>query len=186
MAEPTPGRERRAFYRVEAHLPIRVRPVEMGEAELMGQELSSEGGDPFEDLDPALVAWLQRLESKLEVLLARVEERAPNVLGPRDVQRVELSGAGLAFQTDADDLGDQVVVEFQLPGPPSRLIRALAHPVFFDQGSGEGDGDATKRGRAAFAFDVISDADREAIVHFSHDVQRKQLRDRHRRRDARG
>jgi c-di-GMP-binding flagellar brake protein YcgR len=170
----TGGRERRNYYRVEARLPVRVRPLDPCDAERFSVEISSPREEISTVADPALQVALQTLERKLDLVLAHLDRRFPQPLGEGDVRVVSLSGCGMAFETDVEiELDDPVLVEFLLPGAPSRSIRALAHPVPV-----EGDQGDDKSRLLAFGFDVIAEADREAIVRFSHEMQRSRLRER--------
>jgi hypothetical protein len=167
---------RRSFYRIEARLPVRLTALDPGEAAAVALELttSRETGLDIEDL--ALRAAFQRLERKLELVLAHLDRGRPQPLTRAASKRIDLSASGVAVE-DAEDseLGDEVLIEFQLPGDPPRHVRAIGHVA------GERSGSARGKITRAFAFDVIAEQDREAIVRFSHDVQRRELRKRRRR-----
>jgi hypothetical protein len=169
------GAERRSFYRVSARLPIRLRALDPGESASLACEIAASPASAVAVADPALRAALESLERKLDRVLACLEPgAAERPLGRTDAREVELSGAGVSLEADEElDPADEVLVELELPGSPPRRVRALAHPV-----PARGPGGKPRR---AFAFDAISEEDRDAIVRFSHEVQRSELRERARR-----
>ncbi len=172
--EPGEGADRRRFYRVSARIPIRVRALEPGESAALACEIAASRASDGRGLaDPALRAAFASLERKLDLVLALLDPSGERPLARADVRAVELSAAGVALEAPEDlDPGDEVLVELQLPSSPPHRVRAIAHPVPLVGPAG------ADKLRRAFAFDQISDEDRDAIVRFSHEVQRSELRER--------
>ena len=84
-----------------------------------------------------------------------------------------ISGAGMRFPSkESREVGEDVLVEFLLPHPTRRLVRAIARVVRLTGGGGDEGTDL------CLAFRTIDAADREAIVRFSHAIQRIQLQSR--------
>jgi hypothetical protein len=166
-------REERSYYRVFTRIPIRIRRLDPSEVASVAT-LIANPVDPFVEVsDPALAVVLQRVENKLDVVLSHLEPGHPRPLGDRDVHKVSLSASGVGCEMNEQlALDDDVLVEFLLPEVPARHVRAIARPVMPRDTA-----DGVRGTPLAFAFRVISDTDRDAIVHYSYDVQRLQLRE---------
>ena len=174
MAEAA-GAERRAYFRVTTQLPVRVRKLEPSVVPALAMAISAMVDTDQEVADPALAARLDAIERKLDLLLAIIDPDQPRPLGVEDTCKLSLSGAGLGLRVDEPfSAHDDVLVEILLPDSPPRSVRALSRPIIEDGAAGG------RPGAIAFAFHLISDADRDAIVRFSYDVQRSQLRTRSR------
>ena len=116
-----------------------------------------------------------RIEEKLDLLLGAAAIDAPRPLSGRDRRAIVFSGAGLALDVDFDfERGDAHRVELLLPAPWSRSVRAIGEAV---EDAAEAVGAKGAR-RLALAFRHISAADRDALVAYSYDVQRFELRAR--------
>ncbi len=160
--------ERRDFYRVPARIPIRVRSLEAQEVPGLSVEISSPKEEADGVADPAIAAVLFRLEAKIDRILSALDRSVPQPLWEGDSQDVSISASGVGMDSgERFELKDKVLVEFLLPDTPKRYVRALARPV----------GEESTQSRA-FAFEVIAESDRDAIVRFSQDVQRLMLRQR--------
>ncbi len=152
---------RRDFFRVRARLPLGVRPVRPGEED--APLMAAPEPPAFRPRDPVLAAWLERIERKLDLLLARTDPAASRPgLAACDV---DVSGGGLRFDAGAAlDPGSRHWLEIELPAPRFRRIRALATAV-------RRDGEET-----AFAFQRIDEVDRDALVAFVLDAERARRR----------
>ncbi len=168
------GAERRAFFRVLTHLPVKCRAVSEREAELLARELPERRAPDVSRVEPGLAAWLDRIERKLDRVLIHLGIGDPVAFGADDVQQVMLSGAGLSFASDQSvATGGLALVEFEIPGTPAHLVRCLARVVHHHPPKQEGES-----GTTAVAFEVIHDSDREAIVRHAVEVQRALIRAR--------
>ncbi len=168
-AERDPS-DRRRFYRVQARLPLRCRALEAGEFDSLRREIEMPRTQ-YEGIEPALADHLGWLELKLDRVLASLEgEPSPTPVEPYDMW---LSGGGLRFAAK-EGLADpqaNLLVELLLPSSPPRYVRSIAKIVT------RNDINPT-RGDIAVEFRVLHPDDREAIVHFTHEVERSELRRR--------
>lgn len=161
------GAERRSFFRVRTRIPVRHRLLTEGEAQAFLSELASKRADRFVPMDPVIAARLDRLEQKLDLVLAALRREVERPLGPEDQQTITLSGSGLELETsDSLSIGEELLVEMRVPGSPARIVRALGRVVIESARSNAG------KGRVALAFDAIDEHDREAIVRHVFDVER--------------
>jgi len=173
-----PG-SRRAYYRVEGRLPIRLRRLDPEDVEAAVFDLSLP--DPLlqpieeEGEDTALMARLRRIEEKLDLLLGQSLVEVPRPLSGSDRVPVVFSGAGLALDVETPyQQGEAVHVEMLLPPPYVRTLRAVGTTVS-DSASTAAPG---RPGRLAIALTHMDDEERDALVAYSYDVQRFQLRSR--------
>ncbi len=166
------GRERRAYFRVRAYLPLRHRPLQPGERETLRAEMSTPRPEP--EVEEGLSTWLCQLEEKLDLVLSHLDPAAQRPLCDRDRRVVEISGSGLSFPSkERIRVGESLLVELRLPGGRPRPVRALAEVVERREAD-----DPWGESRVAVAFREIHEDDREAIVRFSNDLQRLELRAR--------
>ncbi len=171
---------RRAYYRVEAWVPVRLSPIEPEAIEAAVYDLSLPDplAVPFTLEGPertALLARLRRIEDKLDLLLSAAAIEAPRPLSGRDRRRVLFSGGGLSLDVDFDFVrGAAYRVEMLLPAPYARVVRAIAEAV--SDASEMPPGPARRLG---LAFRHILPAERDAIVAYSYDLQRAVLRAKH-------
>lgn len=174
------GAVRRAYYRVEAWVPVRISPLaqEAVEAAVYDLSLPDPLAVPFTLEGPertALLARLRRIEDKLDLLLSAAAIDAPRALSGRDRRRVVFSGGGLSLEVDFDFVrGAAYRVEMLLPAPYARVVRAVAEAVADSSGTQSG-----SARRLGLAFRHILPAERDAIVAYSYDLQRAVLRSRH-------
>jgi hypothetical protein len=173
-AEGSEGAERRTFFRVLTHLPVKSRAVSAREVEALTRELPERRAPDFSRIDPGLAGWLDRIERKLDRVLLHLGIGDPVAFGEDDVQEVMLSGAGMSLASDAPvPPGELTLVEFEIPGTPAHLVRCLARVIRHHRPKKAGDPVTS-----AVAFEVINEADREAIVRHAVEVQRTLIRTR--------
>lgn len=177
---PIPG-SRRAYYRVTASLPIRLQPLAPAAVDAAIYDLTlpipgSEAERREGDEASALMARLRRIEEKLDRLLGAAEATTSRPLSGADRRRVVFSGAGLALDVDFDfRAGDAYRVELLVPAPQARLVRAVAEAVADAVASA---GAAGGMRRLALVFRHIEPGDRDALVAYSYEIQRLELRTR--------
>ncbi len=168
---------RRAYYRVEAWVPVRVSPLapEAVDAAVYDLSMPDPLAVPFTLEGPersALLARLRRIEDKLDLLLAAASIDVQRPLSGRDRRFIVFSGGGLSLDVEFDFVrGEAFRVELLLPAPYSRVARAVAEAV---QDSRPTEGKGSRR--LALAFRHILPAERDAIVGYSYDLQRVALR----------
>jgi len=168
---------RRAYYRVEGWLPLRLTPFSEQELDqalfelgtpsaLATRKVDEEDSGPLQDR-------MRRLEEKLDLLLRHVGIEVPRPLGAQDLRELIFSGSGLGVQVDhAFRAGDRFRVEILLPAPTRRLVRAVAEAVS-DSPPWIG---PEAPARLALAFRHITEEDRDALVAHGYDLQRVALR----------
>lgn len=174
---PTSDDRRRAYYRVEGRLPVRLTPIAEHEVDRAVFELASPSAleTPIDDDEAPgpLQDRMRRLEEKLDLLLRKVGVELPRPLGAADVRGLVFSGSGLAVEVEqAFRAGDRFRVEILLPAPSRRLVRGVAEAVS-DSPPGIG---PDSPARLALAFRHMSDEDRDALVAHGYDLQRVALR----------
>ncbi len=170
-ATPRPAHaERRAYYRIETCLPLRVLRGDPAGCERLRREIESSVREPdLAAVDAPLEARLARIEEKLDRVLAHLGGGEPP-LGRDDLTAMRLSGAGLACRVRGRPRpGEEVVLEMLLPGGAPEPVRAVGRVV-----SSEPAGpDASE---VAFAFAAIDELDRDAIVRYVSAAQRRERR----------
>ena len=173
------SRCRRAYYRVSGLLPVRVRALAPDEVDAAIFDLSIPDpsrrpvDDAAREASPELMARLQRLEEKLDLLLGAADLPVPRALSGRDRRRVTFSGAGLALDVAHDfRRGDAFGIELRLPPPYARVVGAVGEAV----ADAAPVGDPAAPRRLALRFLHMEDEEHDALVSYSYDVQRHALR----------
>lgn len=185
-SQSSDSRPRRAYYRVEGRLPLRLTPLAPDEVEQAIFELDSPsawlGPRVESEEEGALLERLRRLEEKLDLLLRRAGVEVPRPLGAADMHDLVFSGSGLATEVEGDHRrGELFRVEILLPSPAARLVRGVAEAV---SDPPEGVGAGVPR-PIALAFRHMVEEDRDALVAYSYELQRLALRAAHAPRDGR-
>ncbi len=163
-AEADNGRE---YFRIAGNLRVRARPLREGRrAELESRILTRERKKS--ELDPALVERLERLESRLDLLLEHFGLGDGPTFRDEDLQHVLFSGSGIRMKDPGDAvIGQEWVLDVEIPETPPRRIQSLACVKQVGLG---GDG---LPGDVAFKFMVIHESDRDAIVAHSLAIERR-------------
>jgi len=165
----------REFFRVRAEIPLRVEPLEPADYGRVASQILSQIDPEIPKLDPALVGWLDRIERKLDRILAHLER--PESRSSSDWGRTTgLSGSGLSFVPDHPiEPGSALVVEFELPETPIRTVRCIGRVV--DQPEDPAAAGAEwEPSEIGVAFETIRLADRDAVVRTTLAIERQQIR----------
>jgi len=163
----------RAYFRVRVDIPLRITPIEDSELEKHTTEVLSLVDLPTPEMDLALVGWLDRIERKLDRLLAQqgLLDLDGTVLDRRE--SIDLSAAGFRFEsTEPAEPGSAVLVELELPEVPVRLIRCVGRVTASRTLSD------SSRHAISIAFETIRQSDRDAVVRYTLVVQREAIRGR--------
>ncbi|MFK7898866.1 MAG: hypothetical protein AB8G23_23755 [Myxococcota bacterium] len=176
--KPT-SHDRRAYFRVRGLLPIRVTALEESavESEVFDLSMPDPLIQPVEEAgeDAPLMARLRRIEEKLDLLLGAAHVDTPRQLSGRDRQSVVFSGTGLCLDVpQAFEKGDPYKVEILLPPPYSRMVRGVARCVADAAPAGKISGTRPM----ALVLNHIEPDERDALVAYSYDLQRFDLRSR--------
>lgn len=168
------GEDRRAYFRVPARIAIRHRRARSDEIERFERELALNGNKAHQDVDPAIRSLFERIERKIDRVLAHLEPDVAPPLGENDVRPVEISGSGVRYPwSDPIAVGERVMVEMLLPGSPPRFIRAVGEVAFREEARG-----TSSPGSVALKFILIDESDREVVIRYTYEVQREALRTR--------
>ena len=170
-------KDRRAYYRVEGLLPVRVTQLQADDVAAAIFDLSIPDPllQPIEevDADSPMAARLRRIEEKLDLLLGALPGERPRPLAGRDRKPVVFSGSGLRLDVDFEfRLGDAFGVEILLPPPYLQTLRAVGFAV------NAGAGRAGPSRPLAIGLRHMEDEERDALVAYSYDLQRFALRHR--------
>jgi len=170
----------RAYYRVRVDIPLRMTPVEENEVEGRASEVLSQIDPPMPEMDPAIIGWLDRIERKLDRLLAHEHLLDGLGAGLENRHNVDLSAAGLHFSSEEPVAhGSAMLLEFEIPEVPIRLIRCIGRVT----GTGQPDLDPDRH-PIGVAFETIRQADRDAVVRYTLAVQRQTIRSGAKRRGS--
>jgi hypothetical protein len=183
-----PRRERRDFFRVEGQVLLEYRKMESDEPGRFPPwfrvPVSVHGHDPISPHGTAtvlgdegprgrilegLVQRLQRIEEKLDALLA-AETRPFQTEGEcLEPCLVNISGSGMRFPTrERFRVGDRLEVTVILPITPHHPVRLAGEVVHvLDTGHDGDQGPGARPFDTAVRFVSLSDPDRERIVRFT-------------------
>lgn len=166
----------RVYFRVRTQLAIRMQPVKSHDRERLEWEITRGETREESQIDPDLASWLGRIESKLDRILLHVGAESEE-LRPTEVHSVVLSGGGISVLCERkEDPQTLLLVDFELPGAVPYRIRCLASVVSATPSEQNGTD-------LAMSYVAINERDREAIVRFTLDVERGELRSRSADRD---
>jgi len=124
--------------------------------------------------DRELADFLQHLDSKLTVLLRKIDP-TPSLLDTLELQDVNISGGGLAFWSPRPhDVG--AVLEHYIVIPPMKTFICCFGEVTSCRE--ETDGSGAKVYRVSEKFVLIMEDDREALIHYNFEQQGRVLQRR--------
>lgn len=159
--------ERRRFFRVPTQLRVDLFPIARSELDALTQLILARTDPGPAIVPPPLLAVLQRIESKLDHVIAAVEGPSARPQDSATGRVIAISGAGMrVVSKDRPGVGERVLAEFMLPGGFAS-IRSVAEVVRHIEPRRPED-----EPQLALSFRVIHEADREAIVHFCLEVER--------------
>ncbi len=190
-------KDSRRYVRVNGFFPILWERVPSSQVE-KEKELFFQKRDliPREPWDP--FSWATKSnweiegnperESKLEIVLSGINIKLDlilNLLMKKEVdpiyntspREVNISGAGLRIRAEEKfEVGSFYKLRMLLPILPSRVVQALGRVVRVNEIVENG----KRMTEGSFAFDVISEEDREIIIHYTFKRQREILREKKR------
>lgn len=170
----------RDYFRVKTRLRLRSRRAAADDISLLEHEILEGAALRDPDLDPAVASVLARMEAKLDRILAHLGLPHGGALIDVEHQEVMLSGSGMhCALSHPASTGDVLVLEFELPGAPPRVVRGLATVRALRRDPSE------DFGPVVLEFRTLRLEDRDAVVQHTLEVQRRELRERAEQRMSR-
>ena len=169
--------ERRSYLRVAASFPLRFSVVGPDDAVQLKVAIEAPryGGATRDDgqvagVAPGLVARLDRIEAKLDAVLAKLGVQGNRrSVSLRQVAEGDISGSGIRFSSSSEvAVGATIDLDLELPESPPVAIHALATVIRCDPSPGDAGGGWC----VAAQFSALHDDDRAEIVRFTFDRQR--------------
>jgi hypothetical protein len=175
----------REFYRSPCRLYVYYGPESLQSRQVMAMDAGiwdaqadlesaarqiMEGSVASDQLRP-LLQVLRWMDFKLEAILYHLRLRDRQALFPQHLEAVDISGSGLGVADPGDlQTGQRVLLSMSLPDSPNRTIYAVGEVsrVSAEQV-------AEGRAKGAVRFVEISDADRERVIRFTFNLQRREL-----------
>lgn len=158
-----------AYYRVPVSIPIRISPLPDDDVLGRAAEVLSRVDVPVPELDPALVAWLDRIERKLDRLLHR--ESLSDGLSSGVLERGDLNLSATGIQLEVANphaAGTAMLVEFELPEVPTRRVSCIGRVL-------PADTDTDIDQLVDIAFETIRQSDLDSVVRYTLVVQRQMI-----------
>ncbi len=166
------NRSDRAFFRVRALLPLRHERADQRDIEVFLAELEGVGKVRPPDREPTLEERIEHLDQKIERILSLLDPSVPRPLDETDQRPLEISGSGVRYPwPDPVEPGVLLRLHFYLPSTPPRTVRCIGRVVSCREP------DLPHRSHSvAVAFEHIAEADRDAIVRHTLEVERQAKR----------
>jgi hypothetical protein len=163
--------DERSFFRVRGNVGMRVERVSLERWKLEEAAILADRSAPVDAVDPELAHWLERIEHKLDLVLDHLGVPNDEPLVQLQTRSVLLSGSGVRFDGDEPlHEGDRVLLWLEFEGDAAVHLRALAR-VTDVNGSEEG-------GRIEVRFDVIREIDRDRVIEYTLEMERRRIRAR--------
>lgn len=117
---------------------------------------------------------LRWLDFKLDLILNQMRSNERQAAFPHHLETIDISGAGIGMvDCGVLKLGERIIMAFTLPDSPSQPIYCVGEVVrVADEPSCDG------QARAAVRFEEIAESDRERIIRFTFNQQRRQISQR--------
>ena len=180
MSETTPSE--REFFRAKASLRVFYGPESLAGRQAMALEgemwsnqgrLEAAARQVMEDagVDEShrpLLSVMRWMDFKLDLILHHLRLREQQTHFPYQATTTDLSGSGLGLdRSEGVGVGERVMLALYLPENPSRPVYAMAEVVRV--------ADVQYGAKAAFRFLEIAEGDRERVIRFGFDQQRRLL-----------
>ena len=162
-------KENRCYFRVSGLVGLHVSPLSDAQWQAEERAIGSDWAPPrTASEENELTHWLDRVEQKLDLLLDHLEIPNPCRALRTKPQEVVISGGGLSYQSAQPfDAGQRVVIELEI-GLPTVWIRCLGSVIRSEP---------EERGfKVALRFDVIREADRDRIIKYALENERRRVR----------
>ncbi|MGH0033714.1 MAG: PilZ domain-containing protein [Myxococcota bacterium] len=162
------SRADRAYFRVRDLIALRHEDVADDEVETFLAELDVNGREETPTRELTVVEQIARLENKLDRVLSLLDPGFPRPLDETDRRPLEISGSGVRYPwPQSVEPGRLLRLQFDLPGSPDRKVRCIGRVISCREP------DLPHRSYSlAVAFEHIREADRDAIVRHTLEVER--------------
>ena len=173
---------RREFVRVEAAVGIAYRVIpeaewgqwESGSLLVSRRQRDHHGMDGDyavsralgSQLDPEVARFLEQLDKKVSCLLEMASRRQDDSDGEVPVVAASLSGCGISFPSDDLHLQDRVFLTVVLSTTPTSRQEVVGTVVRVSE-------EQPQSRTVGVAFEQITEADREAIIRYTFQIQRE-------------
>ena len=117
-------------------------------------------------LDPDIARFLEQLDKKVSCLLEMANRRQEDPDGDVRLMATSLSGCGISFPSDDLNLEDRVFLTMHLATRPTSRLEVVGTVVRVSQ-------EESPLRTIGIAFDQITEADREAIIRYTFQIQRE-------------
>ena len=189
------GEHKRQFVRVDGFFPVLWKKISEGQSEKEKEQFFQKRDiipqQPWEVLgwlsqglwesegtsesESRLDAALTSVHIKLDLILSLLMEKSVDPIYQTPPLMANISGAGLRFKAkDQFEPNGLYELKMLLPILPVRLIRALGRVVRIE----EVIENSEKMFEVSFRFELISEEDRETIIHYTFKRQREILREK--------
>ena len=174
----------REYYRTDVHLLVRYGTENEGSRQAMAMDqqmwamqskLEQAAGEVWENKGLSesvlpLLDLIRWMDFKIDMILYHLRTREHDLHFPGTLDVINISGSGLGVCGKSDlTPGQRIILAINLPNSPWRPMYAIGEVVRIKQPD---DGDANDIG---INFVEIADADRERIIRFTFEQQRRQL-----------
>jgi c-di-GMP-binding flagellar brake protein YcgR len=121
-----------------------------------------------------LLSVLRWLDFKLDLILDQLRSRERQAAFPHHLETIDISGAGIGMIDCGQlKLGERIIMAFNLPDSPSQPIYSVGEVVRVAE-----DPSCDGQARAAVRFEEIAESDRERIIRFTFNQQRRLISQR--------
>ncbi len=183
MSEATPSE--REFFRAKATLRVFYGPESLAGRQAMAmdgemwsnqsrleaaaRQVMEEAG--VDESHRPLLSVMRWMDFKLDLVLHHLRLREQQVHFPHQATTTDVSGSGLGLDSNQGlTVGQRAMLALYLPEDPSRPVYAVAEVVRV--------ADLQYGAKAAFRFLEIAESDRERVIRFGFDQQRRALAQR--------
>jgi hypothetical protein len=178
----------REFFRAPANLFVFYGPESAQSRQAMAMnseiwhnnsELEANARRAMDDKDVpenmrGLLSVLRWLDFKLDLILDQLRSRERQAAFPHHLETIDISGAGIGMIDCGQlKLGERIIMAFNLPDSPSQPIYSVGEVVRVAE-----DPSCDGQARAAVRFEEIAESDRERIIRFTFNQQRRLISQR--------
>jgi len=117
-------------------------------------------------LDPEVARFLEQLDKKVSCLLEMANRRQEDTAAEVRLVAASLSGCGISFPSDDLNLQDRVFLTMHLSTTPASRLEVVGTVARVTE-------EESQSRMVGIAFEQITEADREAIIRYTFQIQRE-------------